>query len=406
METNDDVIMRFIFYIVFAFFLISAAGACTDEKKQAKAPPPATQSNPVKETDLNTITLTEKAIERLGVETVEMKEASIGNSRVFSGEIIATPGKTITVSAPVAGTLMPAKSGQMLTPGQRVTKGQQLFRLVILPSEKDLLSVQEDLIQTQTQHDVAVEKVKRASQLYEEKAGSLRARQEAEAELAGIAARLQVAKNRLELLRGNTTQALADKMSTLQLQAPITGIIQQVYSSSSQVLASAAPIVDIVSLNPVWVRVPLYAGDASQINNYEAASVRGLSDFAGSSVSVMANPVKGPQTSDPVATSIDLYYEINNANGDLRPGQRVSVTLPYKGVQKALVIPYSSILYDIHGGTWVYENTGPGEYIRRRVELQRVDGNIAVLNRGPGAGSKIVTAGAAEIFGTEFGGGK
>jgi RND family efflux transporter MFP subunit len=385
---------------------MSILSACGDREKHPKSPPPATQSNPVKETELNTITLTEKAVERLGVETVEIKEASVGNSRVFSGEIIATPGKTITVSAPVAGTLMPAKSGQTVIPGQRVTKGQELFRLVILPSEKDLLSVQEDLMQKQTQYDVAVEKLKRASQLYEEKAGSLRAKQEAEAELAGIAAQLRVAKNRLELLKGNTTQALADRMSTLQLQAPITGIIQQLYSSTSQVLANAAPIVDIVSLNPVWVRVPLYAGDGSQINSHVPASVQGLSDFAGSAVSVTARPVKGPQTSDPLATSIDLYYEINNSDGDFRPGQKVSVTLPYKGVQASLVIPYSAILYDIHGGTWIYENTKPGVYVRRRVELLRVDGNVAVLSRGPKAGSKIVTAGAAEIFGTEFGGGK
>ncbi|HKH61348.1 MAG TPA: efflux RND transporter periplasmic adaptor subunit [Flavitalea sp.] len=398
--------MRSIFRLIVVILTLSGLSACGDREEHPKRPPPVTQSNPVKETELNTITLTEKAIERLGVETVEIKEASIGNSRVFSGEIIATPGKTITVSAPVAGTLMPAKSGQAVTPGQRVTKGQQLFRLVILPSEKDLLSVQEDLTQKQTQYDVAVEKVKRASQLYEEKAGSLRAKQEAEAELAGIAAQLRVAKNRLELLKGNTTQALADRMSTLQLQAPITGIIQQVYSSTSQVLANAAPIVDIVSLNPVWVRVALYAGDGSQINNRVSASVQGLSDFAGSSVSVTAKPVKGPQTSDPLATSIDLYYEINNSNGDFRPGQKVSVTLPYKGVQAALVIPYSAILYDIHGGTWIYENNGPGVYVRRRVELQRVEGSVAVLNRGPKAGSKIVTAGAAEIFGTEFGGGK
>lgn len=399
--------MRYILYIILlAPLAMLIVSACNSGKKDAKPTPPSAQSNPVKEGELNTITLTAKAVERLGIETVEIKEASIGNSRVFSGEIIATPGKTITVSAPVAGTLMAPKNGQAITPGQQVIKGQQLFRLVILPSEKDLLSVQEDVTQKQIQYDVAVEKVKRTSQLYVEKAGSLRAKQEAEAELAGIAAQLRVAKSRLELLKGNTTQSLADKMSTLQLQAPITGIIQQVYSSPSQVLANAAPIVDIVSLNPVWVRVPVYAGDEAAINSRAAASIRGLSDFAGSSTSIMAKPVQGPQTSDPLATSINLFYEINNSRGDFRPGQKVSVTLPYKGVQAALVIPYAAILYDIHGGTWVYENTEPNVFVRRRVELQRVDGNMAILQRGPKPGTKIVTAGAAEIFGTEFGGGK
>ena len=398
--------MRDLISCIIFFVTIIIASSCDNDQKTAKPVPPAAQSSPVKESDLNTITLTEKAVERLGIETVEIKEASIGNSRVFSGEIIATPGKTITVSASVAGTLMPPRNGRAITPGQQVVKGQELFRLVILPSERDLLSVQEDVTQKQIQYDVAVEKVKRASLLYAEKAGSLRAKQEAEAELAAIAAQLRVAKSRLELLRGNTTQALADRMSTLQLQAPITGIIQQVYSSPSQVLANAAPIVDIVSLNPVWVRVPVYAGDESQINNRAPASIRGLSDFAGSAASVIGKPVVGPQTSDPQATSINLFYEINNTGGDFRPGQKVSVTLPYKGVQAAIVLPYAAILYDINGGTWIYENTAPRQFVRRRVELQRVDGNMAVLQRGPKPGAKIVTAGAAEIFGTEFGGGK
>jgi cobalt-zinc-cadmium efflux system membrane fusion protein len=403
---NSNKIMRSFYYFATGCLIMVFTFACNQDKKSAKSPSPATQSSPVKEADLNTITLTDKAVERLGIQTVEIKEASIGNSRVFSGEIIATPGKTITVSAPVAGTLMPARNGHSVTPGQRVTKGQQLFRLVILPSEKDLLSVQEDLTQKQIQHDIAIEKLKRASQLYEEKAGSLRAKQEAEAELAGIVAQLRVAKNRLELLKGNTSQALADRMSTLQLQSPISGIIQQIYSSPSQVLASGAAIVDIVSLNPVWVRVPLYAGDEALINDFGSASIQGLSDFAGAAVTVMARPVRGPQTSDPLAASIDLYYEVNNTNGEFRPGQKVSVSLPYKGVQAALIVPYAAILYDIHGGTWIYENTARGKFVRRRVELQRVDGIVAVLNRGPKPGSKIVTAGAAEIFGTEFGGGK
>jgi len=399
--------MRYFFCAIFlAPVIIIIASSCNADKKDTKPTPPSVQSNPVKEGELNTITLTEKAIERLGIQTVEIKEASLGNSRVFSGEIMATPGKTITVTAPVAGTLLAPRNGTAITPGQQVKKGQQLFRLVILPSERDLLSVREDVTQKQIQYDIGVEKAKRATQLYAEKAGSLRAKQEAEAELAGIAAQLRVAKSRLELLKGNTTQALADRMSTLQLQAPITGIIQQVYSSPSQVLANAAPIVDIVSLNPVWVRVPVYAGDESQINSRVSASIRGLSDFAGSSTSIMARPVQGPQTSDALATSINLFYEINNNNGDFRPGQKVSVTLPYKGVQAALVVPFAAILYDIHGGTWIYEQTEPQVFVRRRVELQRVDGTMAVLQRGPKPGTKIVIAGAAEIFGTEFGGGK
>jgi hypothetical protein len=107
-----------------------------------------------------------------------------------------------------------------------------------------------------------------------------------------------------------------------------------------------------------------------------------------------------------LSTSIDLYYEVDNSKGNFRPGQRISVTLPYKGTQSALVVPYSAILYDISGGTWVYENTAPRTFIRRRVNVSRVANGMAILQQGLAIGTKVVTDGAAELFGTEFGGGK
>ena len=127
-------------------------------------------------------------------------------------------------------------------------------------------------------------------------------------------------------------------------------------------LSTAAPIVDIVSLQILWIRVPVYAGDEAQINARENAFVRSLSEFGGSSNPVVARPVTGPQTSDPLSTSIDLYYEIDNSKGNFRPGQKISVTLPYKGGQSALVVPYAAILYDIQGGTW-YMKIQPHEHL-------------------------------------------
>jgi RND family efflux transporter MFP subunit len=373
---------------------------CNSGKTETKPVSPASQSNPVKETELNTITLTEKAVQRLGIQTSAVVETSVSNSRLFSGEIVPVPGKMITVTAPVAGTLM--ASGNNITAGSKVVKGQQLFRLLIMPSE-NLISAQEELAQRQVQYNTSLEKVKRTSRMYEEKSGSLRAKQEAEAELAGINAQLRVARGRVELLRGNPSAATS-RLSTMNMEAPISGTVLKLYSSPSQVLSASAPIVDIVSLNPLWVRVPLYAGDESRIQNGGAAIIQNLS--GGSGNTMRAKAVTGPQTSDPLATSIDLFYEIDNSKGDFRPGQKVSVTLPFSGTATGIIIPFSAIVYDIHGGTWVYTNPSPNTYVRQRVELQTVIDGKAVMTRGPKAGTKIVTVGAAELFGTEFGGGK
>ncbi len=71
-----------------------------------------------------------------------------------------------------------------------------------------------------------------------------------------------------------------------------------------------------------------------------------------------------------------------------------------------LVVPYSSIMYHFDGSTWVYTNPEPLVYVREMVELDHIEGDVAVLSDGPAVGTTVVTVGAAELYGVEFGVGK
>lgn len=66
------------------------------------------------------------------------------------------------------------------------------------------------------------------------------------------------------------------------------------------------------------------------------------------------------------------------------------------------VIPYSAVLYDARGETWVYTNPQPLVFVRNRVGIDYIEGDRAVLVDGPPAGTVIVAVGGAELFGTEF----
>jgi hypothetical protein len=103
--------------------------------------------------------------------------------------------------------------------------------------------------------------------------------------------------------------------------------------------------------------------------------------------------------------SIDLLYELDNAALLLRPGERVAVELRRKEDERALVVPWSSVVQDALGGQWVYVATVPFTYVRARVFVQRVEGELAVLEPTSALdeGTRVVTAGAAELFGIEFG---
>jgi hypothetical protein len=67
------------------------------------------------------------------------------------------------------------------------------------------------------------------------------------------------------------------------------------------------------------------------------------------------------------------------------------------------VVPYSAVLYDAKGDTWVYANPAPLTFVRERVTVDYIQGDKAVLTDGPSEGTRVVTVGAAELYGTEFG---
>lgn len=100
---------------------------------------------------------------------------------------------------------------------------------------------------------------------------------------------------------------------------------------------------------------------------------------------------------------MDLYYEADNRGGGLTPGQRVGASLPLRGEAESLTVPWASVVQDIHGGTWVYEQTAPRTFVRRRVAVRSVVGDTAVLAGGPPPGTQVAVAGAQELFGSETG---
>ena len=62
-----------------------------------------------------------------------------------------------------------------------------------------------------------------------------------------------------------------------------------------------------------------------------------------------------------------------------------------------------AILYDVQGGEWVYSHVAEHVFTRKRVLVRAVVGDAAVLAMGPAPGTEVVTTGAPELFGAEFG---
>ena len=84
--------------------------------------------------------------------------------------------------------------------------------------------------------------------------------------------------------------------------------------------------------------------------------------------------------------------------------QRLDVrTAPVEQKAGVTVIPYSAVFYSPTGETWTYTNPEGLTFVRRRIVVDRIDGDRVVLSKGPSSGTKIATVGVAELYGAEAG---
>ena len=66
------------------------------------------------------------------------------------------------------------------------------------------------------------------------------------------------------------------------------------------------------------------------------------------------------------------------------------------------VVPFSSLIYDPNGQTWVYTSPQPRTFVRHKVDVEYIKGNIAILNDGPPIGTPVASVAVAELYGAEF----
>ena len=382
---------------VSAIVAVLAAGCSSGKPAAPHTEAPAHVESPKKEAELTTVKLSPEAVKRLGIEIVTVKTESAAATRSLGGEVTVPEGRMVTVTAPVAGTVSAVSA---VLPGARVTRGARLMTLAPLASsERDQsIEARRAVDAAQAEADTARRRVARLEQLLKEGAASVRSVEEARGQLQVAEAALNAARERLSAMQ----KGPVGPQGEIVITAPLDGVVQSMSVASGQTVASAAPLVQIAQVNTLWVRVPVFAGDVEQIETSQPASVKRL---GGSSAPLLAKRVTAPLKADPAAASIDLYYEIPAAGTALRPGERVMAEIPLKSTVQGLVVPEAALLYDIHGDAWVYEDLGGNAYARRRVQVARHSGDRAVIARGLTAGQKVVTAGAAELFGTEFGAG-
>jgi hypothetical protein len=154
---------------------------------------------------------------------------------------------------------------------------------------------------------------------------------------------------------------------------------------------------------PLWVLVTLSPGEWDRLAKDKPARLLQLATRDKLDHAVLAQPSGMTPQEDAKRSMLSVYYVLPADEHGLAVNHRVRVELPMTGsdaMQK--VVPYSAVYYDAKGAAWVYVSTRPLTFERRRISVERVIGELAILSEGPPAGMAVVTVGAALLYGAEI----
>jgi hypothetical protein len=126
-------------------------------------------------------------------------------------------------------------------------------------------------------------------------------------------------------------------------------------------------------------------GKATEFDN-EAASDEGPSKLV---------PVKGSDRPQ-VVLSRQAARRIGIETGQVR-------TAATRSLRDPAVIPYAAIVYDAEGHAFAYMNPRPLTFVRTPIRVVKSVGPVAVVTGGPRPGTRVVTVGAQELLGVEYG---
>ena len=320
-----------------------------------------------------------------------------------TGWLVARPGSEVVVRAPLTGFVAPPKEANAFSLGRHVSRDETMARLQVFLSpqeEAQLVAAKEDA-DTVIRQSLASLKIAREQLRRLERESVPVVRETRLQELREIVARAQAAYDEAqEKLPFLPSEPYGEKLKLREvlIPAPRDGNILRVDVAPGQLVLQGDRLWTVADWSKLWIRVPVFVADLPRIRQRQAVRVVSI----GTRTARDATPVEWPQASRDGRQTVDLFYEIDNAQRSLRPGQAVEVTLPLSDKVRRLVIPQTAILWGDDGSAAVYVQTAVDHFRRRKVVLGRLVDELVVVRAGLEEGDVVVTTGAEALFGEEF----
>jgi multidrug efflux system membrane fusion protein len=297
---------------------------------------------------------------------------------------------TVAVKARIDGQIFAVNFGE----GQHVSKGDVLFQLDPRAFEAALHQAQANLARDQASLDHAAMQKRRYADLLEKNFVSKDAYAQFKTNADTAEAVMRASRAAVETARLN--------LQYCTIRSPIDGYVGRAMLQLGNVVKAndTNPLVVINQVEPIYVSFAVPEQTLGEIRHRMAAAplVAKVSGRSGSPKGPIAEGklVFIDNAVDQSTGTIKLRAQFDNRDLALWPGQFVSVSLELYEQHDALVVPTLAV------------QTGPqGEYVFvlradstvevRKVSIARVDGDLAVVEKGLAGGEQVVTRGQLRL---------
>ena len=307
------------------------------------------------------------------------EEREIPRSIRAPGELVAPPGATAHVSAPVSGLVL--ARGPSPAPGQAVSAGQTLALLAPVGADDSYARLRADVERLERE-------VARAERLYAAEAIAEKRLEEARYDL-------EVAAEALLSLGGSTTRGTDEVGSryVFPLTSPISGVVSERHVTPGTLVEPGTPAFTIVNPQTLWLRVRVPATDAAAASEASGAwfTVEG-----GTRAYTADRVISVGRVIDPETRTLPVHLVVSDAEGGLSVGMLADARLQVGDPVRGVAVP-SSAIQDEDGIPVAYVKLGGEAFQRRVLEIGPSDGEWTIVRSGVAAGEQVVTTGAYQV---------